>query len=835
MQQIVNNCLKAIVKYPKTVLMILALIGGFFSTWLDDFQLDASSDSLLLEDDLDLRYYRNIKARYGDDEFLVVTYQPQGDLFSQESIDNLEHLRDELNALDSIESIVSMLDVPLLKSPPQNLSDLEEDVPNLLSASTDRDLAKKELLTSKLFQNLLISSDGNTTAMQLKMVIDENLESLIDARDILREKRLVEPLDENEENKLAILSSQIREQRAVYRLNNVENIADIRAVLDRYRGDNKIFLGGTPMITVDMIDYIANDIEIFGISLLAFLIIALLYIFKRPRWMMISMACCFLGLIVMTGFIGFVGWPVTVVSANFVALLLIFSLSITVHLTVRYRELNTQFPNKNQRWLVQQMLIDKFKPCLFTTITTMVGFASLLVAGIRPVIDFGWMMLISMGAIFIMVFLLFPVLLVLLKQKSTKQEKDFTSTITNAFAKLVLRSPKTTSVIFLLIAIISVFGVTRLTSENQFIKAFKEDTEIYQGLSVIDNELGGTTPLDIIIDADPNFFIEKQKSVETIEMDEFSDLDFFDDEEEIYEIGADSYWYNTFRLKKITAIHNYLESLDEAGKVLSISTTLDVMKTLNDDEDLDTFFLSLLYKKIPLDVKEALFDPYLSQDGNQLRISFRVFESYPDLQRNVLLKKIKNELVNTYDLEESQVKLTGLLVLYNNVLQSLIQSQILTIGFVFLAIMVMFLILFRSLKIAFIAIIPSMLASGSVLGLMGWLGIPLDIMTITIASICIGIGVDHSIHYIHRFQLELQNQTPESAIERSHASTGKAIYYTSIIIMVGFSILGLSNFIPTIYFGVFTAFAMLVALIANLTLLPLLLLRFNSDKFNTQT
>ena len=815
--------------------MILALIGGFFSTWLDDFQLDASSDSLLLEDDLDLRYYRNIKARYGDDEFLVVTYQPKGDLFSQENIDNLEHLRDELNALDSIESIVSMLDVPLLKSPPQNLSDLEEDVPNLLSASTDRDLAKKELLTSKLFQNLVISSDGNTTAMQLKMVIDENLESLIDARDILREKRLVEPLDENEENKLAILSSQIREQRAVYRLNNVENIADIRAVLDRYRGDNKIFLGGTPMITVDMIDYIANDIEIFGISLLAFLIIALLYIFKRPRWMMISMACCFLGLIVMTGFIGFVGWPVTVVSANFVALLLIFSLSITVHLTVRYRELNTQFPNQNQRWLVQQTLIDKFEPCLFTTITTMVGFASLLVAGIRPVIDFGWMMLISMGAIFIMVFLLFPVLLVLLKQKSTKQEKDFTSTITNAFAKLVLRSPKTTSVIFLLIAIISVFGVTRLTSENQFIKAFKEDTEIYQGLSVIDNELGGTTPLDIIIDADPNFFIEKQKSVETIEMDEFSDLDFFDDEEEIYEIGADSYWYNTFRLKKITAIHNYLESLDEAGKVLSISTTLDVMKTLNDDEDLDTFFLSLLYKKIPLDVKEALFDPYLSQDGNQLRISFRVFESYPDLQRNVLLKKIKNELVNTYDLEESQVKLTGLLVLYNNVLQSLIQSQILTIGFVFLAIMVMFLILFRSLKIAFIAIIPSMLASGSVLGLMGWLGIPLDIMTITIAAICIGIGVDHSIHYIHRFQLESQNQTPESAIERSHASTGKAIYYTSIIIMVGFSILGLSNFIPTIYFGVFTAFAMLVALIANLTLLPLLLLRFNSDKFNTQT
>ena len=834
MEKIIQACLKTIVEYPRSILVVLALVVGFFATWVDDFQLDASSDSLLLEGDQDLRFYKDIKARYGDDEFLVVTYQPEKDLFAAETLSHLKKLRDELSNLDTIDSVVSILDVPLLKSPPKSLSDLEEDVPNLLSPGTDKNLAKQELLTSKLYRNLLISSDGKTTAMQLNMVLDEELKSLIEARDVLREKRLAEALDTDELIQLKILSDQIREQRDVYRRQNVETIASIRSILDRYRVGVDIFLGGVPMIAVDMIDYIQSDIKVFGTSILLFLILALLFIFKRPRWMMISMLCCLVGLIVMTGFLGLVGWPVTVVSANFVALLLIFSLSITVHLTVHYRELNSLHPEQSQRWLVHQTLINKWVPCLYTTITTMVGFASLLIAGIRPVIDFGWMMLISMGAIFVMVFLLFPSLLVLLKRLHTKQEMDLTSRITKTLSQLVLSRQKEMVFVFALIAAISAAGITQLTAENQFIKAFKKDTEIFQGLTVIDTELGGTTPLDIIIEANPSFFNAYEQPIENFEEDEFLDMDFFDDETEEYDIGADSYWYNSFRLKTVAAIHDYLESLDEAGKVLSIATTVDVMKILNDDEELDTFFLSLLYKKIPQDIKETLFDPYLSADGNQIRISFRVFESYPELQRNALINKIKTDLVETLGLEASQVKLTGLLVLYNNVLQSLFRSQILTIGVVFLAIMAMFLVLFRSLKIAFVAILPSMLASGSVLGLMGWLSIPLDVMTITIAAICIGIGVDHSIHYIHRFRSEIKRQaSARIAIEKSHASTGKAIYYTSVIIVVGFSILGLSNFIPTIYFGVFTAFAMLVSLIANLTLLPLLLLGINSGKIKT--
>ena len=352
------------------------------------------------------------------------------------------------------------------------------------------------------------------------------------------------------------------------------------------------------------------------------------------------MACCLLGLINMTGFLGLVGWPITVVSANFVALLLIFSLSISVHLTVRYRELASLNPDKDQTWLVHRTMKDKLEPCFYTTITTMVGFGSLLVAGIKPVIDFGWMMLISMGAIFTLVFLFFPAVLTSLKKIETKRKSDWSRGITNGFAEMVVNRSNQILIFFVLVASFSIFGITKLTAENQFIKAFKEDTEIFQGLTVIDNQLGGTTPLDIIIEADPDF---QQIVVADDFEDEFFDDEFFDDDDMGYDIGGDSYWYNSYRLKTIDSIHEYLESLEEAGKVVSFSTTMEVLKTLNDDEEIDTFFLSLLYKKVPEDVKEALFDPYLSDDGNQLRISFRVFESYPELKRNQLIEQIKSE------------------------------------------------------------------------------------------------------------------------------------------------------------------------------------------------
>ena len=806
-----------------TILVILTFLG-FFSYNIQYFELDASSDSLLLQDDEDLRYYRNIKARYGDDEFLVVTISPKIDLFDEKTIDLLTNLKKDLSKLDQIESVVSILDVPLLKSPPKSLAEIADSAPTFLSPETDKELAKIELTTSNLYRNLIISEDAKTTAMLLNIRLNVELESLIDKRDALRAKRLDSDLSAMELKELDRLTSEVKSLRKDERNETATMVSDVRSVLDQYKSSAEIFLGGVPMITVDMIDYIQNDIQLFGLLILMFLVIALLVIFKNPQWMIISMVCCLIGLMIMTGVLGYMSWPVTVVSANFVALLLIFSLSITVHLTVRYRELVKLFPEENHSSLIVMTMRDKLEPCLFTTITTMVGFGSLLIAGIRPVIDFGWMMLISMGVIFILVFNLFPALLSLFSKIDHQVKEDKTHKLTNAFANLVIQKPTQILILFTIVFAISISGITKLTAENQFIKAFKEDTEIFQGLSVIDSQLGGTTPLDIIIEADPDFF--NVEDDENIIEDDFFDEAFFEDDDGEYDIGGDSYWYNSYRLKTIKAVHDYLESLNEAGKVISFDTTMDVLQTLNDGDEMDTFFLSVLYKKVPDDVKEALFDPYLSEDGNQLRISFRVYESYPDLQRGELLKKIKRDLTSELGLKESQVKLTGMLVLYNNVLESLITSQILTIGFVFAAIMIMFLFLFRSIKFAVIAVIPSIIASSSVLGLMGLMNIPLDIMTITIAAICIGIGVDHSIHYVHRFREEiLDSSHADVAIKNAHNSTGQAIYYTSVIIILGFSILAFSNFIPTIYFGLFTAFAMLLALFANLTLLPVLLMK----------
>ncbi len=806
-----------------TILVILTFLG-FFSYNIQYFELDASSDSLLLQDDEDLRYYRNIKARYGDDEFLVVTISPKIDLFDEKTIDLLTNLKKDLSKLDQIESVVSILDVPLLKSPPKSLAEIADSAPTFLSPETDKELAKIELTTSNLYRNLIISEDAKTTAMLLNIRLNVELESLIDKRDALRAKRLDSDLSVMELKELDRLTSEVKSLRKDERNETATMVSDVRSVLDQYKSSAEIFLGGVPMITVDMIDYIQNDIQLFGLLILMFLVIALLVIFKNPQWMIVSMVCCLIGLMIMTGVLGYMSWPVTVVSANFVALLLIFSLSITVHLTVRYRELVKLFPEENHSSLIVMTMRDKLEPCLFTTITTMVGFGSLLIAGIRPVIDFGWMMLISMGVIFILVFNLFPALLSLFSKIDHQVKEDKTHKLTNAFANLVIQKPTQILILFTIVFAISISGITKLTAENQFIKAFKEDTEIFQGLSVIDSQLGGTTPLDIIIEADPDFF--NVEDDENIIEDDFFDEAFFEDDDGEYDIGGDSYWYNSYRLKTIEAVHDYLESLNEAGKVISFDTTMDVLQTLNDGDEMDTFFLSVLYKKVPDDVKEALFDPYLSEDGNQLRISFRVYESYPDLQRGELLKKIKRDLTSELGLKESQVKLTGMLVLYNNVLESLITSQILTIGFVFAAIMIMFLFLFRSIKFAVIAVIPSIIASSSVLGLMGLMNIPLDIMTITIAAICIGIGVDHSIHYVHRFREEiLDSSHADVAIKNAHNSTGQAIYYTSVIIILGFSILAFSNFIPTIYFGLFTAFAMLLALFANLTLLPVLLMK----------
>jgi predicted RND superfamily exporter protein len=828
---------RLVIDRPWIALLCVVVVTGMFAWFIPRFQLDASADSLLLEDDADLRYYSGVVARYGSENFLVITYTARDDLFATDTLADLTELRDELATLDTVEEVISILDVPLIDSPRTTLGELQKYVRTLEDPTTNRDLARTELRNSPIYSNLLMSLDGNTTAVVVRFISNEEYTALQLERDLLRAKMLTAPLTREEEQAKKVMSERIKELRIGVMAKQEEEITRIREILLQHQEQAEINIGGLPLIVNDMISYIRNDIVVFGSGIFAFLIVLLSIIFGRPRWVVISLLCCASAALMVTGFLGLMRWPVTVVSSNFVALLLIFSLSLTVHLIQRYRELHLENPQADQRWLVRNTLLDKFQPCVFTSLTTIVGFASLLVSGIRPVIDFGWMMVVGMVVVLVTALILFPVCLMLLKPDVPKDRGDSTRIITGFFAKLADKHEVMTGLACIVLAITSVVGMSQLLVENRFIDYFKSDTDIYKGMVTIDQKLGGTAPLDVILDADADFLASLEADAEPAddEFDEDFDADFdsdfdgefgneFGDEAVGTDLGATSYWYNTYRLGQLREVHEYLDQLPETGKVLSMATTIETLEILNQDQTPGTFFLSVLYNRLPENLKTTLFDPYMTGDGNQVRISMRVFESDPDLRRGKLINEIRSHLINEMGFAPDRVHVTGMLVLYNNVLQRLYRSQILTLGVVFISIMVMFGILFRSLKIALTAVLPSMLSVGMVLGTMGLLGIPLDIMTITIAAISVGIGVDDSIHYIHRYRQEIAvDGDARAAMHRSHASVGRALFYTSVIIIAGFSVLALSNFIPSILFGLLTGLAMAMALVANLTLLPLLL------------
>ena len=573
------------------------------------------------------------------------------------------------------------------------------------------------------------------------------------------------------------------------------------------------------MIISDMIEYIRDDMRTFGSALLVFFFLVLSLIFGRLRWVLIPVLCCLSAVVLSSGILAALGWQVTVVSANFVPLLLVITMSIVIHLCVYYRDHRASNPQEDKRLSVVKTTRFMYKPCLYSILTTIVAFFSLWVSGLRPVIDFGHIMSLGIVTGFVLCFVWFPVVLSLLpKEKSAAQKESLTSRITMACARLVQKHHVVILYLAAGLAVIAVSGAMRLEIENRFIDYFRSDTEIHRGMTVIDRQLGGTTPMDLIVNAPQS---ELSKDTDTSGEDDLMAeyLDIIESDQ-----APINYWLQPLRLEKIKQLHAYLENQPEIGKVMSLATLIQVFESINKNPmgDLQVVFLR---KFMPEDIRPILLDPYLSEDGNQLRFNMRIIDSDKALKRDALIKRLEREVESKLGYAREDYRVTGLMVLYNNTLQSLYESQILTLGSVFLVIMAMFIFLFRSLKLALIAIIPNALAAGLILGIMGWSRTPLDIMTITIAAITIGIAVDNTIHYIVRFRREFtKTGSYKQAIDLCHGSIGKAMYYTSSIIIVGFAVLSLSNFIPTVYFGVLTALAMFSALLMALTLLPSLLL-----------
>ena len=778
-----------ILKNPKSifVILIIALISfGYFSK---DFRLDASSETLLIEGDPDLLYLQKISKRYGSKEFLILTYTPNEGMVSNASINNLLSLKYKIQSLDWVHSVITLLDIPLLNSSDEPLQERLKNFKTLKDEDVDRDRGFNEILSSPVFRNFVISEDGKTSGIIVNIKKNNEIKNLTN-----QSKKNIE-----------IYKDKIKKQ-------NHLNILEIRDVIKSYDDIGKIHLGGIPMIADDMMSFIKSDIVVFGLGVLLFIVATLWFVFRKLIWIIAPISSCFFSVVIMMGLLGLLGWKVTVISSNFIALMLILTMAMNIHISTRFLQLRENHPNKNTFELISLTTNKMFLPILYTVLTTIIAFLSLIFSEIKPIIDFGWMMTLGLITSFLITFTLLPSLINFMPKEKTSLKKNESSKITFFFAKISENNKKIIFSVTGVVILLSFFGILRLEVENSFINYFSKKTEIYKGMKLIDEKLGATTPLEVILKF-PNK--EKIKSND----DEFED---WGDEEDQNE---EKYWFTKDKIDKIASVHNYLDSLPEVGKVLSFSSIIDVATMLNNNKPLGTLEMGVLYSKIPESIKTEIIDPYISIENNEARINLRIIDSQKNLRRNDLIKKINYDLKNQIGLDDNEFKLAGVLILFNNLLQSLFKSQILTLGLVMIGIFAMFIILFRNIKLSLIGVVPNFIAAFFILGIIGLLSIPLDMMTITIAAITIGIAVDNSIHYIYRFKEEFINlKDYNKTLKLCHSTVGKAILNTSITIVFGFSILVLSNFIPTIYFGIFTGLAMLLAMISVLTLLPSLIL-----------
>ena len=809
---------KIITDFSKITLFFLTILIFFSLYQSKNFNLDASSDALLLEGDPDLKYLREVNQNYGSKDFLVLTYTPILKFTDKETILNLQLLKSKIEKLTWVDSVITVIDVPLLKSTDEGLMERLKNYKTLAYPEIDKERGFDEILNSPIYKNYVISEDGKTSGIVVYLKKDERLAEYVKIKDKYFNQSIETGLSKEEKKNYKNFTKEYEDYKNLYNIRNHQNIDEIRDVIIKYGENAKIHLGGIPMIADDMMSYIKSDIVVFGLGVFIFIIATLWFIFRSLKWVVMPLLGCATSVTIMIGLLGLIGWKVTVISSNFIALMLILNMAMNIHLTVRFLQLKKEFPQLSKSEAIFEASKKMMLPIIYTVLTTICAFLSLVFSGIKPIIDFGWMMTLGLLISLLVTFLLLPSLISLLSTENEiglkDTEKSFITSALGSFAK------KNKIIIFgstFVIIVFSVVGIFKLEVENSFINYFNKDTEIYKGMKKIDEELGGTTPLNIILKFPSN---KDEKKSDDDEFDEWDEENDSNNEEK------SKYWFTRDKIDKIIKVHDYLESLPEVGKVLSFGSILRVAEDLNNKE-LQSLEIAVLYSKIPDEIKKEIISPYISVENDEARISIRIKDSMKDLRRDDLIKRINTELNTKLGLEKNEYKLAGVLILFNNLLQSLFKSQILTLGIVILGIFLMFFILFRNITLSFIGVVPNFIAAFFILGIIGMLGIPLDMMTITIAAITIGIAVDNSIHYIYRFKEEFKKiNNYNKTLDRCHSTVGVAILNTSITIVFGFSILVLSNFIPTIYFGVFTGIAMLLAMISVLTLLPNLILTY---------
>ena len=808
-------------KYSKSILFAMLIATGIFGYYAQFLSIDASAETLLLENDPDLKLNREVHNRYGNSDYLIVAFSPKEFLLSDSTISTIKNLKSSLQSIDGVESITTILDVPLLESPTKSIQDIVVDTKTLLSPNIDKKLVQKELTSSPLYAKNLVSSDFKTTAIMINLKEDANYTKLLSERNKFIELKQTRKLSKKENAQFEKAKQELKDYRDHLRVKEHDMIVQVRSTIDQFRDKGDLFLGGAIMIADDMIGFVKSDIVIYGIAILLVIILMLWVIFRQVRFIVIPIVISIVALIISTAINALAGLEVTVVSSNYVAMQLITTLSLVIHLIVSYREQYGLYPDHSQKELLEITLKRMYIPSVFVILTSVAGFASLMLGDILPIVDLGIMMNIGVSVTLIVAYILFPAMMMLYQKKDPVMTFDKAFKLNNVFANIVEKDGKAILVIIIAIFAFSAYGVSKLMVENSFINYFKKSTEIYKGMEKIDNNLGGTTPLEIILKFPKNDVNNSTTNTKTSK-----ELDSFEDEFAQFENEA-QYWFTPDKMQAIMKVHNYLESLPEIGNVSSLGTLLKVGQRLKNGHDLDNFDLALMYNHLSPEYKKILLSPYVSIDNNEVRFVVRIIDSNPNLRRDELLKKIQTELNTKVGLDPKEYKLAGMMVLYNNMLQSLFDSQISTLGLALLLLGSMFLFLFRSIKIAILAMMVNLVPISVVFGIMGSANIPLDMMSITIASIALGITVDNTIHYYYRFREEVAIDGDYIAsMHRAHSTIAFGMFYYSIATIIGFLVLVTSNFIPTLIFGLLTVIALLVAIVSDLLFSPLLVVIF---------
>lgn len=785
-----------IVRHPVAVLLLFALAVAALGWQARHFRIDASAGTLLSEDNRHYVRSQIVAQRYAPQEFLLVAFEPTAaPLLSATSFRTLAALEYGLQALERVESVRSLLNVPLFSLAPGGL-DAASDPDSLTIARADfaPDEIAGALRDHPIYEGLLVNADQSATALQVLFRPNQQLETLRAELLPLLKTSLERELDASEQAERTSLQEQIAAGEAELDKSRHQEIRQIRTLIQEMDAAANFYLGGAHVLGYQLVEIIRQDLLIFGSAIAGLIILLLSLLFASWRWVLIPLLCCAASVLATLGLFGLLGLKATVISSNFVALQLILTLAIVIHLIVQYRETRRQQPDAGQPELVAETMRRKILPCLYAGLTTSVGFAALLLSGIAPVVSFGGMMMVAMAVSLLVSLILFPALMALFGREPVAAEPRLSGRLLQAMVRAAQRRGRVIGLVSIGLLIASGVGLLWLDVENSFINYFRDSTQVHQELAFIDRELGGTTALDLTYRIPPA-----------------------DRQDDLVLTAA--------TVQHMQRIQKALEEKTGMGKMLSVVNFTELARALNDDRPLTEYELTALYRTLEAPLREDLLGSFFSPDHQELRLSARIIDTTPGLDRGALLTSLRQDLA-ALGVAPENYTLSNLFVLYQDLLQRLYRSQILTLGVVYLALALAFALIFRSFRLALLAITPNILATLAILGLMGWTGIALDFMTITIAAIAMGIAVDDTIHYVHRYREELGGARPGEALASSHASVGAAILYTSGIIALGFALLGFSDFVPSVLFGLLTALAMLLALLANLLLLPVLLVRF---------